>query len=40
MVEIPIFKKLNTAVTNLNDWEILISHCMRDKNMEYILLTG
>jgi hypothetical protein len=44
MVEIFNFKrggtiiKLNTAVTNLNVREILISHCRRDKNMKNIAL--
>jgi hypothetical protein len=32
--------KLNTSVTNLNVWEIFISHCGRDKNAEYMHLTG
>jgi hypothetical protein len=46
MVEILNFKngatiiKLNAAVTNLNVHEILMSHCGRDKNTEYIDLTG
>jgi hypothetical protein len=31
-------KKLNTAVTNLNVREILMSHCGRDNNTEYIPL--
>jgi hypothetical protein len=26
--------KLNTAVTNLKVWEILMTHCGRDKNTE------
>jgi hypothetical protein len=30
--------KLNTAVTNLNVLRISVSHCGRDKNMEYIPL--
>jgi hypothetical protein len=46
MVELLNFKnrgtiiKLNTAVTNLNVWGILMSHCRRGKNTEYIHLTG
>jgi hypothetical protein len=46
MVKILHFKKgetiikLNTAVTNLNVQGILMSHCGRDKNTEYIHLTG
>jgi hypothetical protein len=46
MVELLNFKKgatiikLNTAVTNLNVWGILMAHCRRDGNMEYIHLTG
>jgi hypothetical protein len=46
MVEILHFKKretiikLNTAVTNLNVQGILMSHCWRVKNIEYIHLTG
>jgi hypothetical protein len=46
MVEILNFKKgasiikLNTAVTNLNVQGILLSHFRRDKNTEYIHLTG
>jgi hypothetical protein len=35
-----IIIKLKTAVTNLNVWGILMSHCRRDRNMEYIHLTG
>jgi intracellular sulfur oxidation DsrE/DsrF family protein len=31
---------LNTTVTNLNARGILMSYCGRDKNMEYIHLTG
>jgi hypothetical protein len=46
MVEISNFKKgatiikLNAIVINLNVQGILMSHCRRDKNMEYIHLTG
>jgi hypothetical protein len=32
--------KLNATTTNLNVQEISMSHCSRDKNMEYIDLTG
>jgi hypothetical protein len=32
--------QLNSTVTNLNVWGILMSHCRRDKNMKYIHLTG
>jgi hypothetical protein len=32
--------KLNATATNLNVWRILMSHCGRDKNTEYIHLTG
>jgi hypothetical protein len=32
--------KLKAAVTNLNVQGILVSHCGRDKNTEYIHLTG
>jgi hypothetical protein len=32
--------KLNTAVTNLKVWGILMSQCRIDKNMEYRHLTG
>jgi hypothetical protein len=44
MVEISDFNKgatvmkLNTAVTNLNVWEILMTHCRRDKITENIPL--
>jgi hypothetical protein len=46
MVEILNFKKgatiikSNAAVTNLNVCGILISHCGRDKNTEYMQSTG
>jgi hypothetical protein len=46
VVEILIFKKgatiikLNTTVTSLNVWGILMSHCRREKNIKYIHLTG
>jgi hypothetical protein len=46
MVEILNFKrgatiiKLNAAVTNLNVQEMLMPHCGRGKNTEYIYLTG
>jgi hypothetical protein len=46
MVEILNFKKgttiikLNATVTNLNVLGILMSHCGRDQNTEYIHLTG
>jgi hypothetical protein len=46
MVEILNFKKgatvikLNNAVTNLNAQRILTSHFGRDKNMEYMYLSG
>jgi hypothetical protein len=30
--------KLNAAVTNLNVWRTVLTHCMRDKNMENIPL--
>jgi hypothetical protein len=32
--------KLNAAAKNLNVRGILMSHCGRDKNMDYIHLTG
>jgi hypothetical protein len=44
MVEILNFKKgtmiikLNATVTNLNVWEILVSHYGRDKNTENVPL--
>jgi hypothetical protein len=31
--------KLN-AITNLNVWVILMSHCGRDRNADYIHITG
>jgi hypothetical protein len=46
MIKILNFKKgativkLNAKVTNLNVWGILMSHCGRDKNTEYIHLAG
>jgi hypothetical protein len=46
VVEILNFKKgaalmkLNATVTNFNVWGILVSHCWRYKNMEYIHLTA
>jgi hypothetical protein len=46
MVEILSFKKragfviLNAMVTNLNVCRLLMSYCGRDKNIEYIHVTG
>jgi hypothetical protein len=43
MVEIMNFEtiiKLNAAITDLNVWGILMSHCGRGKNLVCIHLTG